>query len=117
MSETVFYTGKLTRVKQSETNDPEEQAREVLESKGITERDSYNATWLNQLMDDHYGGYVLFDGCLYVVERQKKSFDDAIFQAKKNEDGSISFTVKYYNGGCSFNEAIGYAMENLENTP
>lgn len=118
MSETVFYTGTLTRVTQPKDASIEEQAKHILVTKGVTERDSYNATWLNQLMDDGYGEYVqLDDGFLYLVERQKKSSDGDIFQAKKNEDGSISFTVKYYNGGCSFNEAIDYAMENLESTP
>lgn len=112
MSETVYYTGKLTKVACVSVG-AEDQAREIMAVKGKTERDSYNDTWLEQLLDDCYGEYVVIEGRIYAVERQKKDADDDIFLAEKNEDGSISFTVKYYNGGCSFNEAIVCAMENL----
>lgn len=40
--------------------------------------------------------------------------DDDIFNATQNLDGTIDFHVMYYNGGCSFNEAIEEAISNME---
>lgn len=113
MSETVYYTGKLTKVANCSSLKVEDQAREILMSENETELETYYESWLEKLNDVHYGNYVVVDECLYHVIRQSKDVDDDIFQAEKNEDGSISFTVKYYNGGCSFNEAIEKATENL----
>ena len=38
--------------------------------------------------------------------------EDDIFEIKKNEDGSFDYILSYYNGGCSFNEALDYAFKN-----
>ena len=40
--------------------------------------------------------------------------DDDIFEANLNKDGSISYIVSYYNGGCCFEEALETAIEKLE---
>ena len=40
--------------------------------------------------------------------------DEDIFNAHDNGDGTIGYEVMYYNGGCSFNEAIEYALEDMK---
>lgn len=57
---------------------------------------------------------VEIDGLVYEVEEVKIDPYDDIFESSKNEDGSINFEVKYYNGGCGFNEAIVYALDNAK---
>ena len=51
-------------------------------------------------------------GNLYEIER--KECDDFIFEAKRKNNLTIDFTLRYYNGGCGFLEALGKAMENIK---
>lgn len=37
--------------------------------------------------------------------------DNEKIWASKNDDGSYSFDVYFYNGGCSFTEALEQAVE------
>lgn len=113
MSETVHYTGKLTRVSQFLGNGPEKQAQNILGKKGTCIRDTWNETWVEQLLEDCCNDYIIHDGNLHAVDRKANNADEGIFDADKNEDGSIAFTVRYYDGVCSFNEAIEAALENL----
>ena len=36
-------------------------------------------------------------------------------EATQNDDGTIDYEVKYYNGGCSREEAIAEAVQKLDN--
>lgn len=92
MSEDVYYTGKL-----------------IPTGKTLKEFDPD--------ADDIYDRYreaVEIDGEVYLVNMKNVDAHSNIFEASKNSDGSINFTIKYYNGGCGFNEAIDYALENME---
>ena len=40
--------------------------------------------------------------------------DSDIFNAHDNNDGTIDYEVLYYNGGCSFDEAVEYAIDNMK---
>tara|TARA_R110000851_G_scaffold325711_1_gene493864 strand:- start:389 stop:700 length:312 start_codon:yes stop_codon:yes gene_type:complete len=53
------------------------------------------------------------NGIVYEVETKDIEGED-IATSKQNPDGSIDFQVRFYNGGCSFNEAIEYALKNKE---
>ena len=48
-----------------------------------------------------------------VLEKDFNDGDDDYFIAKKNND-VIEFSVRYYNGGCSFNEALSTAIKNIK---
>ena len=52
-------------------------------------------------------------GIVYEVETKDVEGED-IATSKLNSDGTIDFHVKFYNGGCSFNEAIEDALKNQE---
>jgi len=54
------------------------------------------------------------NGIVYEVETKDVADDGDIAISKLNSDGSIDFQVKFYNGGCSFNEAIEDALKNKE---
>lgn len=47
-----------------------------------------------------------------VLEKKYYDIDEDFFIAKCN-NGIIDFSVQYYNGGCSFNEAISKSIENM----
>ena len=59
---------------------------------------------------------VIIDGLVYTVEETGVDQYADIFNSSKNKDGSISFEVKYYNGGCGFYEAIEKALSNGSTT-
>ncbi|MFD0587686.1 hypothetical protein ACFQZE_06700 [Paenibacillus sp. GCM10027627] len=112
MSETVYYRGILKECKKIDHETLEGQCRRLLEYKGLP---SYYDSYQELLLDEYYHKYIIRNGLIYTVERQELDVDQDIFSACINEDGeSIDFEVKYYNGGCSFNEAIELALDNLK---
>ena len=87
MSETVHYKGKLTpTLKTLEEYDP-------------TAVDCF----------DLGEEAVEIDGFIFEVNKTDHQYSN-IFLATKNDDGTIDFEVKYYDGGCGFEEAIDNAL-------
>ncbi len=66
-----------------------------------------------EFFDDEYceRAYVI-DGLVFEIEMYDAEEQD-IFTATKNDGGTIDFQVKYYNGGCGFNEALDNAMKTI----
>ena len=55
--------------------------------------------------DECYEVAIEINGQIYeIAESEPVSAD--IFQARRESDGKISYVLQYYNGSCSFNEAI-----------
>lgn len=90
MSETVHYRGKLTST------------GKTLKQFNPDSDDIY----------DHYYEAVEINGIVYTVEKEDYEPNEDIFTSTENKDGTINFEVKYYNGGCGFNEAIEEAIKN-----
>lgn len=44
---------------------------------------------------------------IHFLEHQYFDEDDYLSNFKKNEDGTYSFAVQFYNGGCCLGEALG----------
>lgn len=110
MSETVKYIGTLKEIKPEGNQTIEDIAKSIVNE----EKDDYYTDWVEQLLDQKYDQYVVHDGKLYEVERSQDDDDDDIFQMHKNPDGTLGFVVRYYNGGCGFEEAIQYAFRSLK---
>ena len=107
MSEMVHYTGKIVPVGKLPNETLEEQCKRILAK--------YNYLDLKSYCDEFYERYVIAGGEVYkVVEKNHKDMDEDIFNAHDNGDGTIDYEVMYYNGGCSFNEAIEYALEDMK---
>ena len=67
------------------------------------------------LYEELYERYVIACGEVYkVIEKNHKGIDDDIFNAHDNGDGTIDYEVMHYDGGCGFNEAIEYALEDMK---
>ena len=110
MSETVHYKGTLTVAERLEGETLEEQCKRLMEG---CELDSWNGSYREQLMDDGYEKYVIHNDILYSVEKKDIGEYDC-FSIVERKDGTLEFDVMYYNGGCSFDEAIEYAFNNKE---
>jgi len=63
---------------------------------------------------DFYEKYVIYDDILYSVKKNRLDPEQSLFMAHRNDDGTVDFEVRYYNGGTSFDEAIEYVFGNIK---
>lgn len=114
MSEVVHYTGKIKLVEKLQNESLEEQCKRILSQHNFYKKDSYCDSWETMLYEELYDKYVVVNDNLYeVVEKNDKEYDTDIFNIFENEDGSYNYEVMFYNAGCSFSEAIGIALNNI----
>ncbi len=110
MSETEIHTGKLTKYMLPDNN--EHLARDLCVKRGI-EKDEYYDNWIDVLKGE-CDDVLFINGIFYQVDDTGDvKGDEDIAKATENPDGTISYLVKYYNGGCGFGEAIEEALKNL----
>lgn len=118
MSETVHYRGEI--VKLYDTLMPlDKQLQLELNKVGSDFKVCNDFGWLGnnyrealeelQEIDD----YFLYKNNLYAVSRKKLDPYNDIMSAHKIDEDTIGFEVKYYNGGCCFEEALEAALERL----
>lgn len=113
MSETEHNIGKLTPVAKIEDGQTEEEfVKGYMIGQGYTEVPTWCEDWHDYFRETFTEEKFYCNGVVYFVEYRNAEYED-IFYAEKNADGSISFTTKFYNGGCGFDEALGYAMESM----
>jgi hypothetical protein len=114
MSETVHYKGKLERL-YSGTLPLEVQLQMELEKVGseFTVCD-YLANYEEALEElQEIDDYFLYKNNLYSVSREKQNPYDDIMSAHKIDEYTIEFELRYYNGGCCFQEALETALEGM----
>ena len=112
MSETVYYKGKLKDVVRLDNETLEEQCKRII---NCELDDDYYKTFKEMLLDEYYDKYVIYGDILYsIVEKISLDADGSIFNMSNDDDGTLNFEVRYYNGGCSFDEAIEHAFERKE---
>jgi hypothetical protein len=111
MSETEHNIGKLKPM--GMVGGVEATAKRILKAEGWA---SDYDTYAEALEDYGYREYVLHNEVIYkVIENNEPNPYDDIFRASRNDDGTINFETKYYNGGCGFCEALVEALNNLDN--
>jgi hypothetical protein len=111
MSETVHYKGVLRKVERLEGETLEEQCKRLLEDKELP---SYFDSYQEFLLDEYYNKMTIQNSIVYSVEKEDVDPDGDIFNASIEENGEIQFEVRYYNGGCGFDEAIEEAIKNIK---
>lgn len=112
MSEMVHYGGKLTRIDRLPNETLEQQCKRILELRencSYAELNNEYESYVDMLLDMYYQQYVIYNNDLYSVKRKSMDVHDDIFQMIPADYGFV-FEVKYYNGGCSFIEAIDNAF-------
>lgn len=107
MSETVHYKGILKKVERLTEETLEDQCKRLLDNKDLP---SYHDTYAEFITDEHYQKIVVVNGEVYQVEKEMLDGDSDIFRASLIDNENIEFEVKYYNGGCGFDEAIEEAL-------
>lgn len=112
MSETVHYKGKLTPVPICCNGGLEETAKGLFGPGDKPLPDYYN-NYLEWLEEDPKS-YIVTKDAIFKVDYTSFEPEDDIMIASRNDDHSIDFEIKYYNGGCSFHEAIENSIKKLD---
>jgi len=77
-------------------------------------KDPWDGMYKDMFMDEFHKEFVCIDSKIYKVI-ELVNYDNKDFaEAKENDDGTISFTLKYYNGGAGFDEVLEWAFEDME---
>jgi len=108
MSQNESYKGILFEVPKINNETLEEQCRRLLNN--IDLKDYYHSY---KEMLDYDTDYIIFNDMVYDYKSEELDPYEH-FIATKNDDGTINFSVAYYNGGCGFKEAIEYALKSMK---
>jgi hypothetical protein len=117
MSDIVHYKGILWEIHPSEGKTLQGMAKQIFEDEGhdISDysKEFYRGDWIKTLCG-YSENYITFNYKLYQIKSVEIDPNDDIITASLNEDGSIDFELKYYNGGASMKEAMASAMKKLD---
>lgn len=112
MSDTEYVIGKLKKMDLKGIELEEYCENECNKNGYVLER--WNKSYTSLFISEKYSEYTVFNNNLYqVVEKENKDSYDDVFNAHEVDSETISFELKYYNGGCSFEEAIQTALEKI----
>jgi len=115
MSETVWYKGRLTEIKPTQTRTIESIARTIFDERGLEFIGV--PTYLEALCDELEDEYFFHGGKLYSMTKDEQEEYQDIIKAKTNKDGTIDYELKFYNGGTCFDECLDEALDELKTTP
>jgi len=107
MSDTVHFKGIAKAIK----GNPNDVAKQIMNDEGEHDLPTWCENWVEFLCDKHYQEYWVKSDCLFKIAKTKVDPDVDVFEAGDLGDGIIEFNVRYYNGGCSFDEALDKATE------
>lgn len=123
MSDIVHYCGRLEEIQPRENESFNEMCRRVLLHEGAISKedkldDDYYDGWY-EVLEDKLGNYsvvVSKDGwkLLRTISKQEIPCADSVFNMHRIQNGEYGYEVLYYNGGCSFTEALQEAYESME---
>lgn len=105
MSETEINKGKLTLV--GTLDNFVRQNKDKIKYEGDTVEETFS--------ENFYNTHVLIDRFVYEIIPDALDFYDDIFEMSCDSSGDLHYLLKYYNGGCGFQEAIDQAYKNMFN--
>jgi len=107
MSEMETHHGKLRRVQLAEGQTIEDWCKAKCQELGYTEMDSCNSTWEEQLRSETHNKYFFTDDEVWEAIEHKSVDDDGdIYFLQPNEDGTLTFVYRFYNGGTCLSECL-----------
>jgi len=106
MSETVHYTGRIKEINLGDLTASEKLL--ILKGRGFDVEDDGDGDWFCD--DLHINMSHIYE----ILEKESHAADGNIMDAKAEEDGSIFFNLRYYNGGCGFDEALDRAIKRMD---
>lgn len=116
MSSMESHVGKLRKVQRNEGQSVEDWCREKCEDSGVPRilpelYDSWKEILLYHL--DFNQKFFFVNDEIWEVFDHKELGDDDIYEMTPNPDGTISFTMRFYNGGTCLSECIEEGLEQL----
>jgi len=111
MSEVETIKGTLREVYNEEKLPVIELMKMVLNENNIEYDENDEFDIQDSFFDRFYDDFVVVGDKMFRVENRKDLCSESIFEAVHKEDGTCDFLVQYYNGGCSFGEAIEEALK------
>lgn len=100
MSQTELHIGKLRKVELEQNQSLEDFYKEKLKNIGI---------------DEFYEKYFVINNVIWeIFDHEEKDDSDDIYELKPNEDGTLSFIMKFYNGGTCLSECIEEELKKLK---
>jgi hypothetical protein len=114
MSDYEFHIGKLKKIQLKENQSYEDFAKETLNSLGKQELPTYCKGWIEFLLENCYDTYLQVNNELFCIIESEENRDagDSYCILTENQDGTISFSTRFYNGGTCLTEMIQYELEN-----
>jgi hypothetical protein len=114
MSKTELHIGKLRKVELKPDQSLENFYKEKLKEIGITELRKYDNDWEDAFKDEFQEKYFIVNDVIWeAFEHDEKDDSDDIYELKPNPDGTLSFIMKFYNGGTCLSECIEEELEKL----
>jgi hypothetical protein len=116
MSQQETITGKLKLIPKLEGGSLEDQCKRVYNERfeRLCCLPTGYESWEEIIYCRGDNSILVCNGNVYEVISKRKLDCLDLFQITKSNDGTYDFTLSYYNGGCSFSEAIEYAFDNME---
>ena len=117
MSQTESHIGKLRRIHIPENYSIEDWCREKCEDNGVPSMlPELYVSWQETLLYhlDFYEKYFFVNGEIWESFGHKEMNGDDIYEIEPNEDGTLSFTMQFYNGGTCLSECIEEGLERLK---
>ena len=114
MSETARYTGTAKKIENNSGKTTLQIAEEILKEMKIKVK-SYHESAIECLCEMAEDSYFYHTGSdtLYQITKEKVEDYQDIMDATFGKNGVINYELKYYNGGCGFEEALDSAMDSL----
>lgn len=110
MSDTVHYKGHMVVVLPEEGDSLEDTCKRVMQNKELPIHEDSYEEWV--YYEGLELGYTIVEGKVYKISYESVDPYLDVFNANISDDGNVNFEVKYYNGGCSFPEALEEALKN-----
>jgi hypothetical protein len=110
MSDYEQHVGKLVKVAPAGDETLEDLMRRILAEENI-EMEQYHEDYAECFRDELYEKYVIFNNTVYKVDAERLEDYDDIMHGVLADNGDIFFTLRFYNGGCGFDEAIEEAIK------
>lgn len=111
MSSVVHYKGTLKLIEKKDNETLEEFFHRVVEGNvDISCYESLTEYVTYEMQDTYY----IKGNDVYAVTREEMDPDNEFFFGTVREDGTIEYNVRYYNGGCSFDDALAETLEKID---
>jgi hypothetical protein len=108
------YETRVGKVRKVECLDTLEFIKDKVKDMDIPEYYDTDEGIIDFFRDEFYEKYRIIDGSIYEILEDKSLDDYDLFEARENSDGTIDYTLRYYNGGCGFDEALEMAIERMK---